>query len=326
MGRLFWAPGRVNLIGDHTDYAGGLVLPIAVDLGVAVEIEPAERIVVSSGGETVDVAADGTGNAEGWGRYPAAVSAELADLGRRPVGMRGEVTSDLPAGAGLGSSAALEIAVALALCAVADFAPEPLELASACRRAELRAVGVPCGILDQAASLLGRSDAALLLDCTTLEYRYVPLPAELAVVVVDSGERALAETGYEDRQRELAAGMPSRVRHVQTENRRVRDAVAALESGDRAALGRLFRESHDSLRDDYSVSTPELDRLVDRAYSAGAVAARLTGGGFGGSIVALAERGKASEIAGRISEAYRAEGGPGGEARVCQASDGAREL
>jgi galactokinase len=314
MGRRFWAPGRVNLIGDHTDYAGGLVLPIAVDLGVAVEIEPAERIVVSSGGETVDVAADGTGNAEGWGRYPAAVSAELADLGRRPVGMRGEVTSDLPAGAGLGSSAALEIAVALALCAVADFAPEPLELASACRRAELRAVGVPCGILDQAASLLGRSDAALLLDCTTLEYRYVPLPAELAVVVVDSGERALAETGYEDRQRELAAGMPSRVRHVQTENRRVRDAVAALESGDRAALGRLFRESHDSLRDDYEVSTPELDRLVDRAYSAGAVAARLTGGGFGGSIVALAERDRAAALAVQL----------GG--RVVHAADGAREV
>jgi galactokinase len=228
--------------------------------------------------------------------------------------MRGEVTSDLPAGAGLGSSAALEIAVALALCAVADFAPEPLELASACRRAELRAVGVPCGILDQAASLLGRSDAALLLDCTTLEYRYVPLPAELAVVVVDSGERALAETGYEDRQRELAAGMPSRVRHVQTENRRVRDAVAALESGDRAALGRLFRESHDSLRDDYSVSTPELDRLVDRAYSAGAVAARLTGGGFGGSIVALAERDRAAALAVQL----------GG--RVVHAADGAREV
>jgi galactokinase len=314
MRRRFWAPGRVNLIGDHTDYAGGLVLPIAVDLAVEVEVEPAKRIVLSSDGETVDVAADGTGNAEGWGRYPAAVAAELAELGRSPVGMRGDVTSDLPAGAGLGSSASLEIAVALALCAVADFALEPLELASACRRAELRAVGVPCGILDQAASLLGRADAALLLDCTTLEYRYVPLPTELAVVVVDSGERALAETGYGDRQGELAAGMPSRVRHVETENRRVRHAVQAFESADATALGQIFRESHASLRDDYEVSTPELDRLVDRAYRAGAVAARLTGGGFGGSIVALAERDGAAALAAQLC------------GRVVYASDGAREV
>jgi len=314
MRRRFRAPGRVNLIGDHTDYVGGLVLPIAVDLGVEVEVEPAERIALSSEGATVEVAADGAGEVDGWGRYPAAVAAELAALGRRPVGMDGEVTSDLPAGAGLGSSAALEVAVAVALCALADFALGPLELASACRRAEHRAVGVPCGVLDQAASLLGRAGAALLLDCTTLEYRYVPLPSELAVVVVDSGERALAETGYAERQQELAAGMPSRVRHVETENRRVRDAVAALERGDTTKLGDIFRESHESLGEDYEVSTPELDRLVDRAYAAGAVAARMTGGGFGGSIVVLAARNDAAPLAQEL----------GG--RIVRASDGAREI
>jgi galactokinase len=314
MRRRFRAPGRVNLIGDHTDYAGGLVLPIAVDLGVEVEVEPAKGIVLSSDGATVGIAADGTGTAEGWGLYPAAVAAELAAMGRRPVGMRGEVRSDLPAGAGLGSSAALEVAVGLALCALADFALEPLELASACRRAELRAVGVPCGILDQAASLLGRAGTALLLDCTTLESRHVALPAGLEVIVVDSGERALAETGYARRQRELAAGMPSRVRHVESENRRVRDAVAALERGDTTKLGDIFRESQESLRDDYEVSTPELDRLVDRAYAAGAAAARMTGGGFGGSIVVLAERDRAAALAEEL----------GG--RIVHASDGAGEV
>jgi galactokinase len=314
MRRRFWAPGRVNLIGDHTDYAGGLVLPIAVDLGVALDVEPAERIVLSSGGTTADVAADGTGSVEGWGRYAAAVAAELAALGRPPVGMEGELASDLPIGAGLGSSAALEIAVALALCAVAGFELESLELASACRRAELRAVGVPCGILDQAASLLGRADNALLLDCGTLEYGHVALPTMLAVVVVDSGERQLAETGYADRQRELAAGMPSRVRHVETENRRVRETVDAFGRGDTDELGRIFVESHASLRDDYEVSTPELDRLVERAYATGAIAARLTGGGFGGSIVVLAERDRAADIAAEL----------GGH--VVHASDGAREF
>src|SRR2546423_1407500 len=173
MRRSFWAPGRVNVIGDHTDYAGGLVLPIAVDLGVRVTVEPAERITLVSRGDSVDVSPDGAGRTDGWGRYAAAVAAELAELGRPAVGIAGTVEADLPVGAGLGSSAALEVAIGLALCAVVDFALTPVELAHACRRAELRAVGVPCGIMDQAASLLGREGTALLLDCGTLKYRHV---------------------------------------------------------------------------------------------------------------------------------------------------------
>jgi galactokinase len=314
MQRSFWAPGRVNLIGDHTDYAGGLVLPIAVDLGVRVDVERAERIELVSGGQSLDVTADGTGDVEGWGRYPAAVAAELADLGRPPVGIRGTVQSDLPIGVGLSSSAALDVAIGLALCAVADFSLGTMELAAACRRAELRAVGVPCGILDPAASLLGREGFALLLDCGSLEYRHVPLPDGLAVVVVDSGERKLEHSGYAERQRQLAEGMPARLRHVETENQRVRDAVDALERGETARLGPLFRASHESLRDDYEVSTPELDALVDRAYDAGALAARMTGGGFGGSIVALVEE---QRLAGFLEKL------PG---RVVRAADGAREL
>src|SRR5439155_4005323 len=315
MRRSFWAPGRVNLIGDHTDYAGGLVLPIAVDLGVRVTVEQAERIALVSGGDPVEVPPDGAGGTDGWGRYAAAVAAELAELGRPAVGIAGTVEADLPVGAGLGSSAALEVAIGLALCAVADFALTPVELALACRRAELRAVGVPCGIMDQAASLLGREGTALLLDCGTLEYRHVALPDDLTVLVVDSGDRhSLEDTGYAERQRELAAGVLARIRHVATENQRVRDTAAALERGELGGLGRLFRESHRSLRDDYEVSTPRLDSLVECAYEAGALGARLTGGGFGGSVVVLSERDRVQALLGRL----------GG--RVVRASDGAHEL
>lgn len=319
MPRTFWAPGRVNLIGEFTDLAGGLVLPAALDLGLRIEVEPAPEIVLHSleVGRTARVAADGSGQAEGWGRYVAAVAAELAILGRGPVGMQGDVTSDLPIGAGLSSSAALEVGVALALCAVAGFALEPMELALAAQRAEHRAVGVPSGIMDQAASLLGRRDHALLLDTATLEHELVPLPPELALVIADSGvSRSLEHSGYATRKRELEAGMPSRVRHVETENERVRAVVDALRARDFARLGELFRAGHESLRVDFEATVPELDRLVERAYALGAVAARMTGGGFGGAIVALVETDRAAAFAESI----------GGRAWISRASDGAREL
>jgi galactokinase len=285
------APGRVNLIGEHTDYSGGLVLPVAIDLGIGLTVRPAERIALVSDGDRIELVADGSGEVRGWGRYVGAVAQELARLGRPAVGLEGAVEADLPQGAGLGSSGALEVAVALALCAVAEFELDPLELALACQRAERRAVGVPSGILDQAASLLGREGCALLLDCGTLEHRWVQVPQELAVIVVDSGERHSHEgSGYADRRRELEAGDPRRVRHVTTENERVRELVAALEGSDLRALGELFAASHASLRDDYEVSTPTLDLVVDAALTAGALGARMTGGGFGGSVVVLAER------------------------------------
>jgi galactokinase len=286
MAASFWAPGRVNLIGEHTDYSGGLVLPVAIQLGITLTCEPADEIALE---------------APGGGRYVTAVAAELAELGRPDVGIRGHVESDLPQGAGLGSSGALEVVVALALCAVADFPLEPFELVRACQRAERRAVGVPSGILDQAASLLGREGSALLLDCGTLEHRWIPWPDDVAILVIDSGERHAHEgSGYGDRRAELEAGHPARVRHARTENERVRVAVDALERGDVETLGPLFAASHASLRDDYEVSTPALDRLVERALEAGAFAARMTGGGFGGSIVALAERDRAAEVLGGI--------------------------
>jgi galactokinase len=293
------APGRVNLIGEHTDYSGGLVLPVAIQLGITLTFEPAEQIVIDApGGE----------------RFVDAVAYELAVLGRPDVGVRGTVEADLPQGAGLGSSGAFGVAVAVALCDVADFDMDPLELAAACQRAEQRAVGVPSGILDQAASLLGREGTALLLDCGTLEHRWVPLPDDVAILVLDSGERhAHEQSGYAERRRELEAGDRRRVRHVKTENERVRETVAALEGGDARALGPIFEASHASLRDDYEVSTRTLDALVARALDAGAFAARMTGGGFGGSIVALAEPDRAQGVLERL----------GGDGWIVRSADGA---
>jgi galactokinase len=351
--RAFWAPGRVNLIGEYTDVAGGLVLPVALELGIRFEGRPAERIMLRSGGAPGHAlaAADGSdlGRATGWARYVAAVAAELADLGRPPVGLEGTLSSTLPAGAGLSSSAALEVAVATALCAVAGWVLEPLGLALACQGAELRAVGVPCGVMDQAASVLGRAGAAILLDTATLEHEPVALPGELALVVVDSGvSRTLEGSAYATRRRELDAALAAlggrdprdldadgldlvegldetlrrRLRHVVTENRRVRETVAALAAGDADLLRELFRAGHESLRVDLEVSIPALDRLVELALRHGAVAARMTGGGFGGAIVALAEADSAAALGARIETAA----GGGTAAFVCRAADGAREV
>ncbi len=295
--RAFRAPGRVNLIGEHTDYSGGLVLPAAVELGLTVLGDP--------GGDMIQLESDRFSAEEGWRRYVDAVSAELDLAGRPAVGFRGRVRADLPAGAGLSSSAALEVAVALALCDAAGFAVDRLELAELCRRAEERAVGVPCGLMDQAVALLARPGHALLLDCGSLEHRQVAFPTDLELLVVDSGSpRRLAESGYSQRRAEVEAGDPRRLRHVRSENERVGEVVAALEAGDRVALQRAFAASHASLRDDFEVSTPELDELVAGTLAAGAVAARMTGAGFGGSIVALVEAGTGEEIGRAVGASF----------------------
>ena len=319
--RIFWAPGRVNLIGEFTDVVGGLVLPVALDLGIRLECVPSDRTSLES---------DALPDDGGWQRYVTAVEDELAVHGRPAVGIAGTVRSNLPMGAGLSSSAALEVAVAIALCAVAEFDVEPLDLARALQRAEHRAVGVPSGIMDQAASLLGRAGYALLLDTGTLEYDYVPLPPHLALVVVESGvSRNLESSAYADRRLELEEGHPRRVRHIETENERVREVVEILREPGQprlVQLGRLFAEGHASLRDDFQVTVPELDTLVELAYDAGAVAARMTGGGFGGSIVALVDHDGTDDFTRRLLTEYRRRVDHGGTAHVCVASDGAREL
>jgi galactokinase len=230
----------------------------------------------------------------------------------------------LPTGAGLSSSAALSVSVGLALCAVADFELEPLELALACQRAESRAIGVAVGILDQSASLLGREGHAVLIDTGTLEHRLVPVPPEAALVVIDSGvTHHHQSSGYADRRRELEAGMPQRVRHVRTENERVRAFVAALERGDLEACGALLVQSHASLRDDYEVSVPKIDLLVELALAAGAYGARIVGGGFGGSVLALTESQRADDLAAAVSAAYGARTGAAAKTLVARAAGGA---
>jgi len=359
--RASFAPGRVNLIGEHTDYSGGLVLPVAVDRGVTVLWRPDSRAIrlrSEEFPETIELEPDGTAQSTltGWVRFPAAVAELLREQGRPAAGLDGAVSSTVPVGAGLSSSAALTVALALALCRAAEFELPPLELARLAQDAEHRAVGVPVGLMDPAVSLLARRGHALLLDCGTGRHRLVPLPTGLAVVVLDSGVRhSLEHSGYATRRAELERALPSlggarpsevtiaeaeaaaleggvdevasrRLRHVVSENERVRACVHALEAPggpDRTALGALFREGHASLRDDFEVSVPELDLLVELAYGEGAVAARMTGGGFGGSVVALADDDVAGTLAARVIDAYVARTGRAGVGRVYATADGA---
>lgn len=360
MDTMFHAPGRANLIGEHTDHTDGLVLPAAIDRGLTLHATlGGDRIRLESDDatEVVDVAADGSETpTSGFGRFVAAVAAELAEVGRRPVGLTGSLTSDLPQGAGLSSSAALEVVVAIALqTADGDLDLAPLDLAKLCRRAEHRAVGVPTGIMDQAASILGRADHAVLLDCGTLEHELVPVPVDHALLIMDSGvRRKLESSGYARRTEELGDALPvlsgrrpadvapveldrlladvddvpaRRLRHVVTENARVRETVDALRDGDLDAVGRLFAASHASLRDDFEVSIPQLDHLVELAADAGATAARMTGGGFGGAAIALVPTERTGHVRDRVVAGYR-ERFPDDriEIHTCRAADGAHQV
>jgi galactokinase len=288
------APGRVNLIGEHVDYLGGVVLPAAVDRFTTVRGVPAERWSL------VSEVPDGL-------PYAHAVGEEL---GAPPQAM--QARSDVPPGAGLSSSAALLVAVAVGLRPDLDGAAAAL----ACQRAEQRATGVHVGVMDQFAAALGRRGHALMLDCGTLDHRLVPFPDDLVIAVIDSGvHRSLADTPYNQRRLEAERGMPRRLRHVESEQERVRAFAAALEAGERDRLGELLNESHRSLRDDFEVSTPVVDGLVERACAApGCLGARIMGAGFGGSILSLLEAGAEAGFAAAL------EGAP---VRFCRTADGA---
>jgi len=266
------APGRVNLIGEHVDYLGGIVLPAAVDRFTEVTGQASANWSIAS-------------DVEGGLAYVRAVGEELG-----VVPQDVHVTSQIPPNAGISSSAALLVAVAAGLRPDMD----GREAALACQRAEQKATGVHVGVMDQFASALGRQGDALLLDCATLEYELVPFPDEVAIAVIDSGEhRSLAATPYNQRRREAEAGDPKRMRHVHSEIARVRAFVAALRERDFNRLGELLKESHASLRDDFEVSTPNVDALVERASSIdGCYGARIMGAGFGGSMLALLDRTK----------------------------------
>jgi galactokinase len=346
--RWFRAPGRVNLIGEHTDYNDGFVLPMAIDRECVVAAEPSATVRVLSLDvrETVELPADGSADVGSvtpvWGRYVAAVVHELAALGRPPVGMDAVLASDVPVGSGLSSSAALEVACAVALAGMADWKPTPVLLAAACRDAEERATGVPCGIMDQLISLAGREGHAQLIDCRSLEMQSIPLPPTLGIVVVYSGQkRALAGSAYAER-RSSCEALARRLgvsalrdateaqvaedpfgRHVVTENERVLEAVHALENGDHARLGALLNASHASLRDDFRVSTRELDVLVQVLLEAGALGARLTGAGFGGSVVAVCDVDVVSAVGEAASMRYRELTSLEPQVFACRAVEGA---
>jgi galactokinase len=264
------APGRVNLIGEHVDYLGGVVLPAAVDRFTDVRGHPAPDWSIGS-----DVA--------GGLAYVRAVGDEL---GAEPQSV--QVFSQVPPNAGISSSAALLVAVAAGLKPRMD----GKEAALACQRAEQKATGVQVGVMDQFASALGRRGCALLLDCRTLEYQVVPFPDEVAIAVIDSGEhRSLANTPYNQRRSEAESGHPKRRKHVDSEIARVHAFVDALQARDFTRMGQLLKESHQSLRDEFEVSTPTVDAIVERAWSApGCLGARIMGAGFGGSILALVTR------------------------------------
>jgi len=305
------APGRVNLIGEHTDYNGGFVLPCAIDRRIAVAVGAGEGGLYSA---DVDQTRQIDEKDPSWADYPRGVAWAMGEAGHEIGEFRAAFAGDVPLGSGLSSSAAIEAATALALDMFFGLGVRRTDLAVICQRAENDYVGVGSGIMDQYASLLCEAGAALLVDCRLLEAESVPLDLEaagLALIVCDTRvKRGLADTGYNDRRatceraartlgveelRDATAGdldllsgeELKRARHVVSENARVLEAVEALQNGNFDEFGRLMYASHASLRDDYEVSTPELDTFVETAEQHGARGARLTGAGFGGCAIAL---------------------------------------
>jgi galactokinase len=317
MASVAFAPGRVNLIGEHTDYNLGFSLPFAIAQGVTVRAQALDgaRIEATANdlGEHDSFALDAPGRADGWRAFVRGACAELAGAGVPLRGAALEIAGDVPRGAGLSSSAALEVALVLALVALGG-GPQPprMELARLCSRIENEWVGAQTGLLDQITSLFGEPGRALLIDFRSLVVRHVELDlGEWQLVTLDSGERHThACSGYNERRRqceracrelgiaslreatlEMAATLPDplagRVRHVVSENARVLEAAVVLERGEVAALGPLLDASHASLRDDYEVSTLAVEATVARLHHAGAVGARIVGGGFGGHVLGL---------------------------------------
>jgi galactokinase len=362
------APGRVNLLGEHVDYNDGRVLPAAIDRGTYVAFSPSSRNsstiwaadyrqVSHFSASPVDNLRAARDGLSGWARYPAGVAWSLGQDGLAVKDIDAVFSSDVPRGAGLSSSASVELAFATAWKSLGGWQLSPMNLALLCQRAENKYVGVNCGIMDQAASACGQADHLLLLDCRSLEFQLLPLPSGSAIIVADTGVRhSLATSEYNDRRwaceeamrllqpelpgitalrdvsladfNRLAASLPpiveKRARHVVEEIDRTQQAIDLLQVGDLPGFGHLMNECHRSLRDLYEVSCPELDIMTRIAQSLeGCFGARLTGAGFGGCTVNLVALSRAGEFSRELASGYENETGRHAEVYVCQATAGA---
>ena len=350
------APGRVNLIGEHTDYNDGFVLPMAIDRAVWIALRPRHdrRILLHSLAfpQPADFSLDAIEHGEGWTEYIRGIVWALSQRGLSTRGWEGVLASNVPIGAGLSSSAALEMALLRAFCSLGDWAWDGVAMAKLARFADREWVGVQSGIMDQMIAALGQEGHALLIDCRSLAFEPVPIPEGTCVLVLDTATRrglvdsaynqrvaqcrsaarhfgvpALRDVTLEDlntRGKELDATIRRRARHVVTENQRTLQAVEAMRRGDAAHLGRLMNASHQSLQEDYQVSSRELDLMVELArQQSGCYGARMTGAGFGGCAIALMDARHAPNAAQSITAAYQQATGIKPEVYLCTASEGA---
>jgi galactokinase len=360
--RTFQAPGRVNLIGDHTDYNDGFVLPAAIDRQIVVAAAVRDDALVNvysrdfDQWDHFDLQKEIARLSEkSWGNYVRGIGWSLLQEGFTLRGMDAAIAGDIPIGAGLSSSAAIEVACGYAMLQLADHAVDRKALARAAQKAENDFVGMRCGIMDQYIACLGQRHQALLIDCRSLGYRALPIPSGVLIIIVDSGvHRGLVEMAYnqrrqecesaaahfgvpalrdislkafENRAHELTAVVRRRSRHVITENARTVSAAEALQEDDLKTVGHLMKASHASLRDDFQVSCPELDCLVDIALEVkGVYGARLTGAGFGGSMVALVQAEAAADLNAAIAEGYGPATGKQATVYICKASEGVSEI
>lgn len=357
--RIFRAPGRINLIGEHTDYNDGFVMPAGIDLQCRVAVAPAKdrKVQVHSGNlsESRTFSLDHPQPLGDWSDYVQGVACMLEKLGFRFPGARVLISSEIPIGSGLSSSAALEVATGLALLGLQPMPWRRLDLAQACQRAENEFVGARCGIMDQFVSVSAKAGHLVMLDCRSLEHNFVPVPADVRLVICNtmvrhalaSGEYNVRRTQCEEGVHRLSSALPGllalrdlspealeklhellspavykRCRHVVSENQRVLAAAAALEDRHWERVRELMAESHRSLRDDYEVSCPELDLMVELANGIqGVYGARMTGAGFGGCTVNVVAVDAVHEFITQVAAAYQARTGITPELYVSAASD-----
>jgi len=356
---LVHAPGRVNLIGEHTDYNEGFVLPMAIDRAVWIALRPrTDRQVhiysLDFAAEAI-FALDDIRKGQGWPEYLKGIAHVLQGQGLALSGWEGVIAGDIPKGAGLSSSAAVEMAAARAFAVVSGLDWDVLRVAKIGQEVENRWIGVSSGIMDQMVSAAAIEGHALFLDCRSLEYRHIPLPGELSVVVMDtSTRRGLVDSAYNERRAQCEAAAQAlgvralrdlevkefdrrsgmldevvrkRARHVITENQRVLDFLEALRRGEVAALGRLLKESHRSLRDDFEVSSAALNQMVECAWEQrSCFGARMTGGGFGGCAVALVDAQGAEIFASEVAGCYHQSSGLEPSVYLCKPSGGAQAM